>query len=137
MTTFDAEGHPHGLTINSFTSVSLAPPLVLFCLDRASQARGAFETSASFVINILYQSQRELSHRFASREDERFTGLDYRKGTSGAPVLAECLASLDCERHSIVDGGDHLIFVGRVVSVEVREGDPLLYFAGRYRQLAE
>ncbi len=133
----DLDGNPHGLTINSFSSVSLAPPLVLFCLDRASQARTAFETSISFVVNILYKSQRDLSHRFATRQDERFTGIDYRVGTLGAPVLTHSLANLECRRHSIIDGGDHIIFLGEVVEVSARDGDPLLYFAGRYRQLGE
>jgi flavin reductase (DIM6/NTAB) family NADH-FMN oxidoreductase RutF len=137
VTTMDGDGNPHGLTINSFSSVSLDPPLVLFCLDRASQTRTAFETSISFVVNILYKSQRDLSHRFATRQDERFTGLRYREGTLGAPVLTDCLANLECRRHAIIDGGDHIILIGEVVQVSTREGEPLLYFAGRYRQLGK
>lgn len=137
VTTTDANGTPHGLTINSFSSVSLHPPLILFCLDRASQARTAFETSTSFVINILYRDQRDLSHRFATRKDERFTGLEFETGQCGSPVLTDCLASIECERHSIIDGGDHLVFIGRAIAVEARDGDPLLYFSGRYRHLGE
>lgn len=136
-TTLDPAGTPCGLTINSFSSVSLDPPLILFCLDRTSQAVDAFSASSSFVINILDRSQRDLSQRFARRQEDRFDGLEWRRGLSGAPVLPHCLAVLECRRHAVLEGGDHLIFVGEVVSVDARDGDPLLYFAGRYRQLGE
>lgn len=135
VTTLDAGGAPCGLTVNSFTSVSLEPPLVLFCLDRGSQALAAFEQANSFVVNILDEAQRELSQRFATRQDDRFAGIDYRLGVSGAPVLADSLAILECRRHAVLDGGDHLVFLGQVIDVSARDGDPLLYFAGRYRQL--
>lgn len=136
-TTLDASGIPHGLTINSFTSLSLNPPLVLFCLDRTAQTLATFEGSKSFVINILEQSQRELSQRFASRQPDRFDGIPWRRGLSGAPVLPGSLAILECHLREVLDGGDHRIFVGEVVAVEADEGAPLLYFSGRYRQLDE
>ncbi len=136
-TTVDEAGIPHGLTINSFTSVSLDPLLVLFCVDRAAQALAVFEGSNSFVINILDQSQRDISRQFATRQEDRFDGLLWRRGVSGAPVLNQSLAILECRRHSVLDGGDHRIFLGEVIAVEAGDGDPLLYFAGRYRQLAE
>lgn len=136
-TTIDSSGSPCGLTISSFSSVSLDPPLVLFCIDRASQVLPAFEACNSFVINILDQSQRDLSERFATRQRDRFSGLDFRRGASGAPVIPHSLALIECRRHAVLDGGDHRIFLGEVLSVQVREGDPLLYFASRYRHLAD
>ena len=137
VTTLDTAGSPCGLTVNSFSSVSLSPPLVLFCLDRAAHTLPAFLESNHFVINILDQSQRDLSQRFAGRQEERFAGLDYRHGVSGSPVLTGALAVIECRRQQVLDGGDHFIFLGQVLSVDAREGDPLLYFAGRYRHLGE
>lgn len=135
VTTLDAAGAPYGVTVNSFTSVSLDPPLVLFCLDRGAQALAAFSANNPFVINILDQSQRDLSQRFAARLPDRFAGLDYRTGLTGAPILHGSLAILECRHQAALDGGDHLIFVGQVLSVEACDGDPLLYFAGAYRHL--
>ncbi len=135
VTTLDLAGAPYGLTVNSFTSVSLDPPLVLFCLDRGAQALAAFEAENPFVINVLEQSQRDLSQRFASRHPDRFAGLDYRTGRTGAPILPGSLAVLECRPQGVLDGGDHFIFLGQVLAVEAREGDPLLYFAGGYRHL--
>ena len=136
-TTMDSSDSPCGLTISSFSSVSLDPPLVLFCIDRASQVIAAFEASETFVLNILDQSQRELSQRFATRQDDRFGGLEFRRGVSGAPVIPHSLAVIECRRHAVLDGGDHRIFLGEVLSADAFDGDPLLYFAGRYRQLAD
>ena len=136
-TTMDSGGTPCGLTISSFSSVSLDPPLVLFCIDRASQVLGAFEQAESFVINILDHSQRELSQRFATRQDDRFGGIAFRRGVSGAPVIPHSLAVIECRRQRVLDGGDHRIFLGEVLSIDAVDGDPLLYFAGRYRHLAD
>ncbi len=136
-TTMDSSDSPCGLTISSFSSVSLDPPLVLFCIDRTSQVIAAFEASDTFVINILDQSQRELSQRFATRQEDRFGGLEFRRGVSGAPVIPHSLAVIECRRHAVLDGGDHRIFLGEVLSADTFDGDPLLYFAGRYRQLAD
>ncbi|MBY0504711.1 MAG: flavin reductase family protein [Bryobacteraceae bacterium] len=135
VTTLDAGGAPVGLTVNSFTSVSLDPPLVLFCLDRASQALPSFANANAFSINILEESQRDLSQRFAAREADRFAGLSYRLGTLGAPVLPGVLAVLECRRHAVLEGGDHLIFLGEVIAADAGDGQPLLYFGGRYRLL--
>ena len=136
VTTLDPQGAPSGLTVNSFSSVSLDPPLVLFCLDRGSQVLAPFESCTSFVINILTESQQHLSQRFASSDEGRFTGIDHRPGFTGAPVLPDALAVIECRRQAVLDGGDHLIFLGEVVAVQSRQGDPLLYFAGRYRHLS-
>lgn len=136
VTTLDSNANPCGLTINSFSSVSLHPPLVLFCLDRSSQALLAFESSNSFIINILDDSQSHLSQHFASRQDDRFVGIPYHSGLSGAPIFPASLAVIECRRQAVLDGGDHLIFIGLVLAVHTRDGDPLLYFSGRYRQLA-
>jgi len=129
-------GRPVGLTINSFSSVSLDPPLVLFCLAREAQCLAGFDAAAGFVIHVLSAEQRGLSARFATPDADRFQGLDWQDGPFG-PVLPDALARFDCRRHAAVDGGDHIILIGRVEAVSVRDGaaEPLLYFRGGYRAI--
>lgn len=135
MTTTDAAGRSVGVTVSAFTSLSLSPPLVLFCLDRRTTGIDAFR-SGSFAVNILREDQRELSIRFASRRDDKFTGLECRTGVAGAPILPNCLAVLECSVESVSDGGDHEIFVGRIHHMEYQTGgQPLLYFRGAYARI--
>jgi flavin reductase (DIM6/NTAB) family NADH-FMN oxidoreductase RutF len=125
---------PVGLTVNSFTSVSLDPPLVLFCLREESRLRGAF--GSAFAVNVLREGQREVARRFAGRDG--FDGLPHRTGRSGAPLLAGTLATIECTTERTVAGGDHDIVVGRVLATAVHEAgaaDPLLYYEGAYRSL--
>ena len=134
----DEAGTPHGLTVNSFTSVSLDPPLVLVCLDRKVQSLRAFERAPGFSINILRAEQQELSRRFSSVVEDRFENLAWRRGThTGSPLFDEALGVFECRREQIVPAGDHLIFVGRVMEARCADGDPLLYFGGRYRELGK
>lgn len=137
VTTRTAAGEPAGLTVNSFTSVSLDPPLILFCLDRAAGSFPAFESGEGFAVNILGAGQEQTSNRFADPQADRFVVDPTEVWESGAPILRDALAALDCAVHARHDGGDHMILVGRVLRLQVlAEGEPLLYWRGSYRQLA-
>ncbi len=127
-----------GITANSFNSVSLDPPLVLFNLARASFTLSPFLEAPCFVVNVLRDGQRALSHRFARAGDDKWAGVSHRSSSRGAPVLEGAIAAFECVHHAQYDGGDHLIILGRVVHLEVDpEGEPLLYFHSRYRGIAE
>lgn len=136
-TTVTREGQPIGLTVNSFSSVSLDPPLVLFSLDREAESFTAFTTAPGFAITILAADQRDVSVAFSSRPpEERWAGVRVETWESGAPVIQDGLAAIDCALHAVHDGGDHVILVGRVLRLSSRrEGAPLLYLRGAYRTL--
>lgn len=135
-TVLDAQGMPHGLTVSSFTSVSLEPPLVLICLGHAVTVIDCFRAAKYFGINILADSQQHLSERFARKGMDRFNGLAWESGLSGVPLLPGALASLECEVEQRVTSGDHDIFVAKMVRTVIGQGNPLLHFEGRYRGLA-
>ncbi|MFM9976957.1 MAG: alpha/beta fold hydrolase [Sphingomonadaceae bacterium] len=137
VTTINEAGEPLGLTANSFTSVSLDPPLILFALARKSANLAAFEQAGRFAVNVLHIGQQPVGGRFASRDVARFDGVDWAvRGEGGSPILAGSLASFDCRTHAIHDGGDHLIFVGHVDHAWFEpHRDPLLYFRGKFRRL--
>ena len=138
VTTITDTGDPVGLTANSFSSVSLDPPLVLFCLDRASQNLAAFHASGRFAVNVLGDDQRDLSVRFSTTIGDRWDGVAWEAWATGAPVLNGCLAALDCETEAIHEGGDHIIIVGRVKRLaSTTDGKPLLYFRGNYATVDE
>ncbi|MFZ5928658.1 MAG: flavin reductase family protein [Acidobacteriota bacterium] len=131
------DGKPHGLTVNSFTSVSLHPPLVLVCIGHAAAAHGPFAAAAHFSLNFLDESQQELSQRFASSHPRRFEGVRWHAGECSAPVLDGALGVLECETWRKMDAGDHTVFIGLVRNARAREGRPLVYFSGKYRRLEE
>ncbi len=131
----DAQGTPHGLTVSSFTSVSLEPPLVLICLGHAVSAIHHFRTSTHFGINVLAEDQRALSDRFARKGHDRFDGVPWQPGVTGVPLIPGVLAAIECAVHRIVPMGDHDILVGEMVHAKVHNGEPLLYFSGGYRKL--
>lgn len=135
-TACDAAGNPVGLTANSFTSVSLEPPLILFCLAKSATSLPAFVQSSHFAINVLHIGQQGISARFAKRGEDRFGQTPWETWETGTPIISSSLASIECDRHAAYDGGDHMIFVGRVrrARFEPRR-DPLLYFKGKYRRL--
>ncbi len=130
-----ADGSPQGLTANSFTSVSLSPPLVLICVDKKASVHEHFLSAAAYTVHVLGEEQRHLSERFAAPLNNRFAGLDWSLTESGAPLIAGCLATLECRMQKVIDGGDHTIFLGAVVQTACREGRPLLYFNSGYRTL--
>ncbi|MDR2261650.1 MAG: flavin reductase family protein [Azoarcus sp.] len=125
-----------GLTVNSFNSVSLAPPLVVWSLSSASSSMAAFEASEYYAINVLAAGQQDLSQRFASRGEERFGGLALDEGLGGAPLLPGCCARFECRNATRHTGGDHVVFIGEVERFDYREDEPLIYFGGAYRRLA-
>jgi flavin reductase (DIM6/NTAB) family NADH-FMN oxidoreductase RutF len=128
----------HGMTVSAFSSVSLDPPLVLVCADKSSDTHGVIARSGRFAVNVLARGQRALSDRFAVKKDEhlRFAGVPWGEAVTGAPLLDEALVGIDCRVAAAHDAGDHVIYVGSVEAVRQREGEPLLYFRGRYRGLA-
>jgi flavin reductase (DIM6/NTAB) family NADH-FMN oxidoreductase RutF len=130
----DAEGTPHGLTVSSFTSVSLDPPLVLICLGHAVSAIHHFRAASHFGINILAEDQRALSERFARKGHDRFEGVAWHAGQTGVPLLPGALAAIECAVHRIVPMGDHDILVGEMMHAQTRDGEPLLHFGGGYRK---
>jgi len=131
----DAKGAPHGLTVSSFTSVSLDPPLILICLGHAVSAIRHFRAATHFGINVLAEDQRALSDRFARKGHDRFDGVAWQAGVTGVPLLPGVLATIECVVHRIVPMGDHDILVGEMVHAQVNDGEPLLHFAGGYRKL--
>lgn len=132
VTATDAAGHPAGMTANSFTSVSLAPPLVSVNVDHAAEMHGHLQATSRFVINILARDQEALSRRFAGDHDDKFQGVGYHRTDSGLPVLDGVLAWLECATHTTFEAGDHTIFVGRVIGGQTEDGLPLLYYRGGY-----
>ena len=137
VTTMNADNEPIGLTANSFTSVSLDPPLILFSLAKTSANLETFEKAGKFAVNVNHIGQQPAAGKFASRGVARFDGVDWAlREAGGSPILAGSLASFDCTTHAVHDGGDHLIFIGHVnyASFEPHR-DPLLYFRGKFRRL--
>ena len=138
VTCLGEDGAPHGVTVNSFSSVSLSPPLIIFSLDLETRSLPSFQASAGFSVNVLASSQTSLSQKFAETGIEKWDDVTWHKGETGAPVLEGVIACLDCLPEAAYPGGDHLIFVGRVENCEVKEGDaPLLFYKGAYREVAD
>jgi len=128
-----ADGAPVGLTANSFNSVSLLPPLVLWSLARTAGSMPDFERGSHYAINILAAEQHALAERFASKSVDRFADLTFREGAGGAPILEGSAAVFECFNRSRYEEGDHVIFVGEVERCERREGaQPLIFHGGRY-----
>lgn len=139
VTSLDPDSNaPVGVTVSAFSSLSLDPPLVLFCLGNQTSSLDAFRRAGSFVVNVLGEGQRELSNRFAGRAEDKWAGVALVPGLLGLPVLEGCLANLECSVVDTAQGGDHLIFIGRVENIHHQEGGrPLLYFRGAYMDGAQ
>lgn len=136
ITAHGLDGKPIGLTANSFTSVSLDPPLLLVCIANNSGSAETLRSVSNFAVNVLQIGQQPTSNRFAGKDEDRFGGTKWEVGEYGAPVLLGSLGVFECERDALYEAGDHFILVGRVekASFEPRR-DPLLYFRGKYRRL--
>lgn len=130
-----SSGAPHGMTINSFTSVSMDPPLVLICVDRAAGLLSIFEAAGHYGLSFLTVEQKELSSRFARRGEDRFGGVGWRRGRTGVPLIPDALAHMECKIANVVPAGDHAVLIGEVVSADIYSGSPLLYFESGYRSL--
>jgi len=131
----DSNGTPHGLTVSSFTSVSLEPPLVLICLGHQVTMIETFRSAAYFGINVLTEEQQHLSERFAQKGHDRFIGVAWHRGKSGVPLIENVLAAIECEVYNRFISGDHDILVGRMLHADIRDGRPLLYYASRYGRM--
>ena len=134
-TVLDGRGTPHGLTVSSFTSASLDPPMILICLGHRVSAIDAFRASPHFGINVLAGDQRDLAERFARKTQDRFDGLNWRRGKTGVPLLPGVLAAIECAVRQRIAAGDHDVFVGEMVGASVAAGAPLVHFASHYRCL--
>ena len=133
ITTIAADGEPRGFTANSFTSVSLDPPLVLACIARRAGSFDVFRNARAFAVNILQEDQRDLSATFASSsKPDKFAGLQWTTSKAGSPLLPACSAWLDCEMHEQIEAGDHVILIGRVVDFAHSPRMPLGYYSGSY-----
>ncbi len=137
VTTRQPDGAPCGLTASAFTAVSLDPPLVLVCVDRTSESYPHLATAGVFAVNILTAAQEDVSARFAVSGGDKFAGVSFRWGSTGAPVLRQHLAYLECRTVHVYAGGDHTIYVGEVQGSGVGDGRPLVYFRGAYAALAD
>jgi flavin reductase (DIM6/NTAB) family NADH-FMN oxidoreductase RutF len=126
----------HGITVSAFSSLSLDPPLVLVCIDKNAASHDVFARAGAFVVNILEAGQEGLSNLFASRDEDKFARAAWHEGVVGAPVLDGTFGVAECVLHDSLPGGDHTIFVGRVVAASARDGMPLLYGQGGYRRQA-
>lgn len=129
-------GHPQGMAVNSFTAVSLDPPLVGFCAARTSSTWPLIRASAGFAVNILTHEQEQVCRTFAGRGADRFAGLEWTAAPSGEPLLTGALAHIVCRRYAVHEAGDHEFVLGRVVDLQQDDaGQPLLFFRGRYARL--
>jgi flavin reductase (DIM6/NTAB) family NADH-FMN oxidoreductase RutF len=134
-TVLDPEGAPHGMTINSFTSVSLEPPLVLICIDHKARILDHFLTCDFFAINILRESQQTLSEGFARPGEDRFGAVEWVPGETGVPLIPDALAVFECAIFERRPAGDHTIVIGEVVAAVRHDGRPLIYFSSSYQKL--
>ena len=132
ITTIDADGQKRGFTANSFTSVSLEPALILVCLGKNAHSLSAFTQSAGFGVNILEEQQEDISHLFATKADNKFADINDKRIVTGAPIIKNSLAWLDCVPEQTIEAGDHIILIGRVKAFGTRTGRPLGYWRGSY-----
>lgn len=132
ITTRDTDGTPRGFTANSFTSVSLDPPLVLICIGKHAASLPVFENAPGFAITILAEQQRDVAGLFASQRADKFDIADWAPGKSNMPVVNGGLAWMECSRHQVVDAGDHIILIGRVTDFGYRDGPVLGYLRGSF-----
>jgi flavin reductase (DIM6/NTAB) family NADH-FMN oxidoreductase RutF len=135
ITALDEAGNDQGMTVSAFCSLSLDPPLILFCVDREASMYKSLGETTGFIVNILSESQEPLARRFSGPDPNRFDGIGYERGLTGAAILDDVLGYLECRRIEFHSGGDHRIYVGEVEVARSREGRPLLYYRGGYAQL--
>jgi flavin reductase (DIM6/NTAB) family NADH-FMN oxidoreductase RutF len=137
ITAADADGKPVGLTCNSFTSVSLNPPLVLWSLVIYSQSMSAFQSASHFAVNVLGAAQQDLAAKFAVSSADKFAGVKWTPGLGGAPVLADSVANFQCRTADRYYGGDHVIFLGAVEAYAYNRQEPLLFARGGYGRFTQ
>ncbi len=131
ITALNSDGSPRGMTANSFGSLSLDPPLVLWSVDRTSESHDAFCACSHFAVNVLAHDQAALAKRFASETEDRFAGVDWVADGNGVPALPGCLAWFECRTEQRIPGGDHTILVGHVMNYSEGSGEPLIFYRGK------
>ena len=124
-----------GMTANAVVSLSLDPPLILVCVDLEGSMHGMLKVGGCFAVNVLRADQQELSTRFAQPGPKDFSGIELTAAQTGAPILADVLAYADCKVVDIVRGGDHDMFIGEMLTGETHDGEPLIFYGGRYANL--
>jgi flavin reductase (DIM6/NTAB) family NADH-FMN oxidoreductase RutF len=136
VTVADVQGRDFGITVTAFSSLSLEPPLVLVCIDHDASILPALQNASHFVVSILAVHQEAIARRFAVLDaEQRFDGIGFTRGQSGAAVIEDVLASIECRVVQSVVSGDHTIFIGEAEAANVRQDSPLLYYRGGYSQL--
>jgi flavin reductase (DIM6/NTAB) family NADH-FMN oxidoreductase RutF len=131
------DGHLFGMTVASFASLSLHPPLVLVCIERSVKTHDAIAAAGKFGVSILSSAQADISSKFASRTDDKFSGVELVPGDIDVPLIAGALTAIECRVYDQLPGGDHTIFIGEVMKIHTSEGDPLLYFRSGYREIRD
>jgi len=138
ITALDSDQVPHALVVGTFTSVSLDPPLVGFLPDKSSSTWPKIEKTGHFCINVLGSDQQAVCRQLATSGPDKFAGVDHSLSFHGLPVIANCIARIDCKLHAVVEAGDHWFVMGQVLDMEViREDDPMLFHRGRYGGFAD
>lgn len=127
-----SDGKREGLTINSFSSLSLEPPLVLWSLRKQAPSLDSFASSSHFSVSVLDRSQKALSDHFSKPRPDKFHGVQHGEGLGGCPVISDALATFECKRTEMIEAGDHVIFIGQVLRACYTQSTPLLYIGGRY-----
>jgi Conserved protein/domain typically associated with flavoprotein oxygenases, DIM6/NTAB family len=134
VTARDADGCSHGITVSSYASLSLDPPLMLICIDARSRIHPVLSAARSFAVNILSAEQESVARQFSSRAEDRFAGVLCSVGQSGDLLISDALAFLECRLVDVVGAGDHTIFIGAVSAAGARDGNPLLRYRGAYTE---
>lgn len=133
--TTEQDGIRYGMTVAAFSSLSLHPPLVLICIEKTVKTHDAIAGAGIFGVSILAQDQADHSNRFASRTEDKFSGVGTRRGELGVPLIEGAITQLECRVREQVEGGDHTIFIGEVMDVRAAEGAPLVYYRSGYREI--
>ena len=129
------DGQLYGMTVASFASLSLHPPLVLVCIERSVKTHDAISAAGKYGVSILSSAQADISSKFASRSDDKFAGVELIEGELDVPLIAGALTAIECRLYDRLPGGDHTIFIGEVMKIHTTEGDPLLYFRSGYPEM--
>jgi 4-nitrophenol 2-monooxygenase / 4-nitrocatechol 4-monooxygenase, reductase component len=135
--TTSRDGKLFGMTVASFASLSLHPPLVLVCIERSVKTHDAIAAAGKFGVSILSSAQADISTKFASRNDDKFGGIELVAGETDVPLIAGALTAIECRLYDQLPGGDHSIFIGEVLKIHTTEGEPLLYFRSGYREIRD
>jgi len=136
VTTCSEDSAPVGLAVNSFASVSLDPPEILWSIISTAPSRPAFEAHGSFAVNVMAEEDKDLTLQFARPSDNKFDGVAWRRGWRDVPVLDKAIATLECDIKEMIPCGDHHIVVGSVRAIDSREGSPLVFFRGQFTSLS-